>query len=129
MRRLIHTLLSTHQPLMDLLPGGLYGDRSLKDTPAVKPFGVLLHEGPSRGLGTVHRATTVLWVHDEVGDYTRIDDALKVARLHLAAQVQVSLNGIYLMQAEWQGDSVDLYDDARGTNVKNATFLLVGSGL
>lgn len=130
MRRLIYDLLSSDATLMALLPGGLYGDRSLVETPSVKPFGVLMHEGPSNGMSArVNRSTVVLWVHDEVGDYTRIEAALRRARALLLAAVQVEKNGVWLMEADWSGDSVDLYDDARGTNVKNATFPLVGSGL
>lgn len=129
MRRLIYSALTASAEFMALLPGGLTGDRSLVETPEAKPFGVLMYEGPTSGSVRIHRVTLRLWVHDEEGDYTRIDAALKTARSALAAAETMSLNGVHLLEARWQGDSADLYDDARGTNVKNSTYTLVGSGV
>lgn len=127
-RKLIYNLWSTHAPLMDLLPGGLYGDRA-EFTTEIKPFGVLIHQGPLPGISSHMQARTTLWVHDEPGDYTRIDEALRVARNYLLSAVPVLLDGVWLNDVRWEGTSDDLLDTERRTNVKNATFLLTGSGM
>lgn len=129
MRTLVYPALLGDATLMGMLPGGLTSDRSLLATPTVRPFGVLMHEGPSRGIGRVHRWTTVLWVHDEIGDYTRIDAALRRARVVMESLPGLVSAGFSVVDVRWQETSSDLYDDARETNVKNSTFLLVGGGL
>lgn len=132
MRSLVYHVLSSDAVLMGLLPGGLYGDRALDTIPASRPFAVLMHEGPNPVPASGYRLSQVrstLWVHDDVGDYTRIDSALKLAREIVLAAVPRVYQGIWLIEAEWLGNSPDLSDDVRGTNTKNAAFLLTGSGL
>ncbi len=127
MRRLIYHALSTDLAFMALLPGGLHGDRALTDTPDVKPFGVLMHEGPQPGMSRNFRWRTTLWVHGNRGDYTRIDDVLLRARARLIDLPPFKHANHWLIGCEWEGVSGDLLDDDRGTNVKNSTFLLVGN--
>lgn len=129
MRKVFYNLLAGNEAFMAMLPGGLYGDRSLDGTPALKPFGVITMEGPAPGLSRHWTGRGILWVHDAVGDYTRIDGILLAARGILEAAPPVLLAGTWLTSAEWTGDSTDLFDDARGTNVKNAGYRLVGNGL
>lgn len=129
MRRLVYNLLSTNAPFMALLPGGLFGDRAEFPVPLEKPFGVLLHEGPLPGVRSHRQYRSALWVHDEPGDYTKIDEVLRAAEILLVAAVPVSLNGVWLNDVQWTGVSGDLSDDARRTNVKNTNFLLTGNGM
>lgn len=114
---------------MALLPGGLHGDRGLEFVPDEKPFAVLTFEGPNPGMSRVKQMRGFLWVHDEVGDYTKIDDVLKAARDIIPETIQHFHEGVWLIEASWEGDSPDSFDDIRRTNVKNAAFLLTGSGL
>lgn len=132
MRSLVYSLLSADPVFMGLVPGGLHGDRALDEVPPLRPFAVLMHEGPNPVPNSGFRLAQVrtnLWIHDEVGDYTRIDTALKLAREIVLSSVPTMRSGIWLINAEWLGDSPDLSDDVRGTNTKNAAFLLTGSGL
>jgi hypothetical protein len=129
MRRLIYNIWSTNAGLMALLPGGLFGDRVEIPSETLRPFGILTHEGPLPGMASHLQSRTTLWVHDEPGDYTRIDAALKEAKNVLLAAVPATLNGVWLNDVQWEGVSLDLFDDTRRTNVKNAAFLLTGNGL
>ncbi len=129
MRRLVYNLFKTNAPFMALLPGGLYGDRVEFAIPEAKPFGVLTHEGPLPGVSRHRQYRSVLWVHDEPGDYTRIDAVLRAAEVLLAAAVPTSLNGVWLNDVAWLGVSPDLSDEVRRTNVKTVTFLLTGNGM
>jgi hypothetical protein len=131
-RKLVYDLLFSSEEFMDLVPGGLYGDRALDIVPSLRPFAVLVHEGPMPVAGSSNRLSqtrTSLWVHDEVGDYTRIDEALRIARSLVTQAVPHWHEGVWLMEVEWRGDSPDLFDDVRGTNTKNTAWLLTGSGL
>lgn len=129
MRRLIYNVFSTDAALMALLPGGLFGDRAEIPSDTLRPFGILTHEGPNPGVSRMMQSRSFLWVHDEPGDYTRIDAVLKMAREVLLTAVPTSLNGVWLNDVRWEGVSPDLFDDTRRTNVKNAAFLLTGNGL
>lgn len=129
MRRLVYDVYATNGPFMALLPGGLFGDRQEFQVPEAKPFGVLLSEGPLPGVKTHRQYRSQLWVHDEPGDYTRIDNVLKEAENLLTAVLPRTLNGVWLNDVQWLGVSGDLSDDARRTNVKYVTFLLTGNGM
>lgn len=129
MRKVFFNLLASDEAFMALLPGGLYGDRALDGTPTLKPFGIITMEGPTPGISRHWTGRATLWVHDSVGDYTRIDEILLAAKGILEPAPPTSLAGAWLSSVEWTGDSPDLFDDARGTNVKNAGYRLVGNGL
>lgn len=129
MRTLIYQWLSNDAGFTDIVEGGLYSDRSLEVVPSVKPFCVLMYEGPNPGMSRVRQMTLRAWVHDEPGDYLRIEEALKYLRDLLPTGLPRRQGDIWLMEAQWLGDSADLYDETRRTNVKNAVFLLTGSGL
>lgn len=128
MRVLVYTLLKNDETLMGMLPGGLLGDRR-EGVPDLTPFAVLTHEGPTPGMGKhlAHRVS--IWVHDESQDYTEIDKILAYVRELLPSFAPILVNGVWLTSAQWLGDSADLHDTDRGTNTKNAAFLLTGSGL
>lgn len=132
MRRLIYDLLTTggDDAFTTLyLPGGLFGDRPEIPLDNPKPFGVLAHEGPIPGIGSHVQSRFSLWVHDEPGDYTLIDEALKALRPLVVGSTPRQLNGVWLNEASWESTSSDLFDDTRRTNVKYSTFLLTGSGM
>lgn len=107
----------------------LLGDRVYSDVPEhpLKPFAVIrignevpeLHqrEGASSTFAAV-------WVHDEPGSYTRIDDVLALIREAVLAKSDQS--GVDIFQAIWTGDSQDLADDFRKTFVKTTSYRLVG---
>lgn len=127
MRRLIYSLMNA-DPVGPMVPGGIFGDGSL-EAPLERPFMNLTYRGPTPGLGRIRQMRAIVHVHDDIGDYTRIDDTLKVVRDVLLAAPVKTLNGVYLLDVQWEGDSDDLLDPERGTNMKNSTYLLTASGL
>lgn len=96
------------------------------ETPQIRPFIVIRWEDRTRVFGTRGFDQVTVWVHDEPGDYTRIDRMLEriKAVLQSAIHVQGSDNRI-LTQVDWVGDSGDLYDDGWATITKNAGFRVV----
>lgn len=128
MRRLIYDLLTGNVALMEKLAGGIQGDRA-EGVPDTLPFAVLRFEGVSKGVSRVNQTRLTVWVHDQNQDYTLIDEILKDIRALVEGAAPRMLNGVWLNEAEWEGDSIDLYDDVRRTNTRNAAFLLTGSGL
>ncbi len=94
------------------------------DTPEYRPFLQLRWGRNDIGLDVVTRRTLNIWVHDEGGDYGRIDSIIFRLRLLLP-----SLEGTSnIMAAEWTGDSEDLIDDGHKTIARYTSFSLVGSG-
>jgi hypothetical protein len=66
----------------------------------------------------------VVWVHDQPQSYTRIDEILPLIRAALEGPIeQAGESGIMV---DWDGDSGDLADDARGTVLRNSSYRLVG---
>lgn len=98
------------------------------DTPQGRPFLQLRWGRTDFGLDVVLRRNLVIWVHDEPGDYTRIDLIILQLRSLLVELVGQS-NGLgHVVGVEWVGDSEDLADDGHRTIARTASFVLVGSG-
>lgn len=99
------------------------------DTPQERPFLQLRWGRSDVGLDVVTRRNLVVWVHDQPGDYSKIDMILVRLRALLPTLVSLSNEtGGWLVDVEWLGDSEDLTDDGHRTIARNASFLLVGSG-
>lgn len=128
MRRLVYQGLTDDATLMGMLPGGLAGDRA-SGVPDSLPFGVLTFEGPTPGVGTHRLWRCTVWIHSEREDFTAIDQVLKQVKASMDSLAGTNLNGVYLNDVKWEGDSPDLHDEDRGTNVRTSAFLLAGSGL
>lgn len=102
---------------------------SLLETP-VRPFAVMRYQGHNPGLSRVNQTRLEVWVHDEPGNYIRIEQVLRLVRERITSMVaynDVEL-GVSLMDPIWEGESVDLFDDGHRTNTKSSTFLLTGTG-
>lgn len=118
MRQWLHETLTADATLMALLQGGVHAARGFDSVPATKPF--LVHRGstdtPDIMDGNVAVASTRywwVWVHDDPGDYTRIDDVLDRVRIVLQGARGGSQSGIVV--ARWIDSSDDLFDDQMGT--------------
>lgn len=101
----------------------VHGSGSLEGSPA-RPF-IMLRFGPTvRGAyaGTSQTELQV-WVHDEPGDYLRIQAILQAVRAALEGVVASA--GAHV--ARWQGESQDLADDGYGTITRWASYNLVGT--
>lgn len=104
--------------------GSVYGDGSLEVAPAAKPF-VIIKMGPEN-LGPfpgVSFQDCTIWVHDEPGDYLRIDSVLGDIKDRIA-EGNRAIPG--LVGAVWQGDSADLADDGFKTITRNTNYRLAG---
>lgn len=93
------------------------------------PFAVLVFGTTSPGMGRVRRRTVTVWIHDEPGDYTRIDRILEgVSGTLDGAEHVTNGDGTELMSASWQATSGDLVDGGFRTITRNATYTLIGTG-
>lgn len=128
MRSLIFQAIVNDATLMGM---GITEDGSFAvdmDTPQARPFLQLRWGRNDEGLDVVTRRNLVIWVHDQPGDYGRIDSIISRLRaLILSLAAQPNVDG-WLMGAEWAGDSEDLTDDGHRTIARNTSFVLVGSG-
>jgi hypothetical protein len=99
--------------------GGIHGQ--LDETPADKPF-IVFRFNPTQPTAVVGLWQDVtIWFHD-VGGYTRIDELMVLVREALVGQV----SEVDAVCVEWNGDSGDLADDARGTLVRNSVYRFAG---
>jgi hypothetical protein len=98
------------------------------DTPAQRPFLQLRWGRTDFGLDVVTVRTLNIWVHDEPGDYGRIDSIILRLRELLPTLEGQSNGSGHLVAVEWAGDSEDLADDGHKTITRYSTFTLVGSG-
>jgi hypothetical protein len=81
-----------------------------------------------RGKGlTVPRFT--LWVYQARGSYHIIDAVLRRATELLSSTTQYEHEGERLAHMEFEGSSVDLFDDVYRANARNAGYRVIGSGL
>lgn len=98
------------------------------DTPQNRPFLQIRWGRNDEGLDVVTRRNVVIWVHDEPGDYARIDTIILRLREFLPSLIGQT-NGLgWVVGVEWAGDSEDLSDDGHKTITRNTSFVLVGSG-
>lgn len=98
------------------------------DTPQSRPFLQLRWGRNNVGMDVVTRRDLTIWVHDEPGDYGRIDSIITQLRT-LLPSLEGSINaGSRLLVAEWTGDSEDLADDGHRTITRTTSYSLVGTG-
>jgi hypothetical protein len=70
-----------------------------------------------------------LWVYQARGSYTTIDRVLSRATEVLEAVEQYQFGDEYITQVDFEGSSVDLFDDIYRANARNAGYRVIGSGL
>lgn len=103
--------------------GSHFGAGSIDENVEPRPFIVIKAGAELRGpFPGVSENFATIWVHDEPGSYTRIDDALKVIRAVLEGAV-TDLGGV---ACRWQGDSAELADEFFGTITRNTSYRLNG---
>lgn len=125
-RRTIWERITTDASITALVPVERWYERgATKDTPPT-PYAVLADLGTDpRGGGKFARLLGV-YVHDDRGNFGRIDDVLTLVRARLeSAEQYVGTDG-RLVSAGFQSTSDDGFDDATSTNTKNSVFRVVG---
>ena|SRR5688500_5943102 len=128
MRALVRLALIQDPTLITLgvVPEGVFaGD---VDTPDQRPFLQLRWSNTTPGVDVVSRRDLVIWVHDNAGDYERIDSVIRRIKTIMSQLVGVPHAAGYLMVCEWTGDSADLTDDGHGTITRTTSFSIVGTG-
>jgi hypothetical protein len=100
------------------------------DTPAPRPFLQLRWGRNEIGLKNtgVSRRTLTIWVHDQPGDYARIDSIISRVKALLPTLQSQSTGQGWVVSVEWTGDSEDLADEGHRTIARNVGFEIVGSG-
>lgn len=124
-RAWVYEKLSTAPEVTSIIPADqIYGAGALNLVPTTRPFITLRFMPAIRNVVNGRNDEVVVWVHDEPGDYGRIDEALAAVRTVLDEHVP-DLPGSIVVR--WQGESQDLADDGYGTITRNASYLLVGT--
>lgn len=126
-RSVVNEALANNTQLLAL---GMLADATFAanmiDTPTIRPFIVMRWEETTRAFARIGSQGLTIWVHDEVGDYTRIDAMLEIIKSVLTSIVHVAGgDGKTVTQIDWAGDSPDLYDDGFATISRNAGFIVV----
>jgi hypothetical protein len=128
MRDAIFDLISNDNALIVLGIGfdSLYsGD---VDTPIQRPYGVLRWGDTSPGLAQVNERTLTVWIHDNPGDYRKIDDILARLRVLLEGISAYKTTRGWIAEIRWLTDSGDLSDDTTRTIARTSTYAIVASG-
>lgn len=102
-----------------------------EDSLPSRPFAVI-HLGVfNPGMAHVKDGSCTIWIHDDGGDYDRIDQALQAiyGRLHGAEHVSEQGGSAELIRAEWTATSGDLFDPGFRTITKNSSYRLIGTGV
>lgn len=125
-RKTVWELLTTDAAITAVVPVERWYERSAtQDTPQC-PYAVLADLGTDPRAGGKFARLLGVYVHDERGNYGRIDTVLRLVRARLeAAEQYVGTDG-RLVSAGFQSTSDDGFDDATATNTKNSVFRVVG---
>ena len=128
MRKVVYSLLANSVALTSLIPAArIYERSSVPDAPLL-PFCVLAWGGRSRVATGCYQSSLEIWVHDERGDYSLIDNALKIIEDILCSSLQATVDDQRMAQADRPSTSPDLYDDTYRSSTRSAGYRLVGTG-
>lgn len=130
MRKAVHQLLTTDPTLIGLLPAEKWFARgAVKDSPST-PFAVEAWQGvQATGRGRTGIPRLTIWVYEHRGSYDLIDKVLARSRELLEATFNFEYEDERIVQVDFEGSSVDLFDDVYKANARNSGFRVIGSGL
>lgn len=127
MRALVRSLLIAgldDDPEMP--PEHWFGSGAIIDTPR-RPFAEIRFGGRFPGMAVVKRRRLEVWIHDDEGDYGRIEEWLKHVKSRLdGVEHQSDEAGNEIILCTWISDSTDLYDDGYRTNCMMSAFDVIG---
>ena len=120
-RAALYSLLSSDTQLASLGVTSVYGSGGV-DTPADEMFIIVRWELFNQQFGHHGPSSVLIWVHDKMQTYDRIDRVIARVTDIVNGAVQVGdANGWTLVQAKSGDVSGDLYDDAFGTCARYLT--------
>jgi len=131
MRIWLHQTLANYAPLVTLVGDRIYQGESMTSTPKTKPF--LVHRlgnaspeiwtgDPTEDIRPNQRYFS-LYVHDNKGDYTRIDEILDLLRRWLPMEAPVASE--HILEVRYLETSRDLDDAAFDTIQRYIRFLAI----
>jgi hypothetical protein len=124
--------LRAHAPLIAIVPASQIvssGAVGLPGSPTeelAKPFIVVRMSTVQNRLDAARSQRALVYAHDEVGSYVRIDNALKEVRAAFNISGPVVIGDTRMTAIEDEGESDDLFDDGFGTGVRYAQFRMTG---
>jgi hypothetical protein len=122
---LLEASLAPGGELRDLGFEAAYAGNSV-DTPAENAFIIVRWEETPQAFGRTGKQRLTIWLHSRDRDYADIDTGLEVVKNLLESAVHLpGADGWTLTQADWRGDSQDLYDDGYETITRNSAFDVV----
>ena len=128
MRKVVYSLLANSAAFIALIPATrIYERSSVPDAP-VLPFCVLAWGGRTRIATGCYQSALEIWVHDERGDYSLIDNVLGIIEDVLCSNLQATVDDQRMAQADRPNTSPDLYDDTYRSSTRSAGYRLVGTG-
>ncbi len=130
MRALVRSLLVADVEYLDeeyqIPEDRWFGSGATTSTPA-SPFAEIKMSGWLPGIGPLRRRRLEVWVHDQPGDYDRVDKILEYVRQVLdGAEHRKGASGAEIVRCEWKSDSPDLDDDGYGTITRMSAFEIIG---
>lgn len=127
MRKTMYEILAGSTELAAVVGDRIFERGAVIDVPP-RPFLVQAWGVTAVSNTTIRSARLLdLYVHDERGDYGRIEEALAAAKLALKGVAQyVGTTGYRIVQCDYQGISGDLDDPERRTNFQFSSWQVVG---
>jgi hypothetical protein len=126
---------------LGFIEDAIFGTHSI-DTPQIRPLIVLRWQASNPGFTDAQGGSALshwpinqqllqVWVHDNPGDYTRIDQSLNRLRALLTSVEAMNVGGPteWLHTIVWEGDSDDLSDDMLRTITRHSQYRLTGSAI
>ncbi len=134
MRTLIRSLLLGNADLAELVPTW-YEWSAVVDQPPF-PYGAIRLGVQQPGVtnrSTARQGRCEIWVYDERGTFTRIDQALRLIHdvMDNVVNAERTATGgrlVRLSQADWSQDSTELWDETRRANARSSAYNIVGRG-
>jgi hypothetical protein len=129
-RAAVYALLSgdTQLSALGITPATIYSANAIDDAER-KPFVMLRWEETQSRWGLRNspgKQVLTVWAHDQSGSYARINLILERVREILSESFHiVGADGRILTQADWRGDSADLWDDGFRTITRNSAYDIV----
>jgi hypothetical protein len=138
MRTLIYELLTSDPDITAAIPPERWVQGSaLLNTPE-RPYGVIRFGGFLRGItradgSGIRTARLEVWVHRDRGSFVDIDATVRLVRKKLLTAKDISRtrddgSTVYMMEAIWENDSPDMFDQDTLTNAAGTIFEVVGNG-
>lgn len=127
LRTVVRTVIIDGLPEDTEIPAARwYGSGAVRN-PELRPFAEIKLSGTFPGMASVQRRRLEVWIHDDEGDYDRIDKWLHFLKNTLDDAVHVQgEGGAELQQTSWLSDSTDLYDDGYRTICKMTAYDIIG---